>query len=102
MNDIIELRVTHEANHIIETGATVRATAAEFGTSKSTVHKDMVERLAKVKPALYDNVIKILEFNKNDRHNRGGEATRKKYQLMSEMEDIDHGNDKKKSSNYNR
>lgn len=98
MNDIIESRVTHEAYHIIETGATVRATAIEFGVSKSTVHKDMVERLPKIKPALVDEVIKVLEFNKNDRHNRGGEATRRKYQLMSEMEDVNHGRNGKKKS----
>ena len=64
---------------IIETGATVRATAQHFGISKSTVHKDLVQRLPQYNPVLFSQVRKILELNKAQRHIRGGIATRKKY-----------------------
>lgn len=65
--------------YIIETGATVRAAAKVFKVSKSTVHKDVTERLSKDNPQLYRSVKKILEKNKLERHIRGGMATRKKY-----------------------
>lgn len=65
--------------YIIEHRATVRQTAGKFGISKSTVHKDVSERLKTVKPSLYNEVKKILDFNKQERHIRGGEATRRKY-----------------------
>lgn len=65
--------------YIIEHKATVRQTAGEFGISKSTVHKDVSERLKTVKPSLYNDVKEVLNFNKQERHIRGGEATRKKY-----------------------
>lgn len=65
--------------YIIETGATVRAAAKVFSVSKSTVHKDVTERLSKDNPQLYHCVKKILEKNKSERHIRGGMATRKKY-----------------------
>lgn len=65
--------------YIIETGATVRATGKRFNISKSTVHKDVTERLSHVQPQLYKQVKKILEKNKQERHVRGGMATRKKY-----------------------
>ena len=67
------------AEYVIETGATVRATAAHFGVSKSTVHKDLTYKLRHINPSLYHKVKKILEINKSERHLRGGEATRKKY-----------------------
>ncbi len=67
------------AEHVIETGATVRATAHKFGISKSTVHKDLTYKLKRINPALYGEVKGILELNKSERHLRGGEATRKKY-----------------------
>ena len=67
------------AHYIIEHRATVRATAAQFGISKSTVHKDVTEALPHVNRALYDEVKTILETNKSERHLRGGEATRRKY-----------------------
>lgn len=70
------------ALHIIETGDTVRATAARFGISKSTVHKDITEKLAKHNPAMYKEVKPILDRNKSERHLRGGEATRQKYQQL--------------------
>ncbi len=67
------------AEYIIDTGDTVRAAAAKFGVSKSTVHKDITERLEKRNPAMYRDVKQVLEQNKAERHLRGGEATRQKY-----------------------
>jgi putative DeoR family transcriptional regulator (stage III sporulation protein D) len=67
------------ADYVIETGATVRQAAIHFGVSKSTVHKDLTDRLRISNKALYDEVKKILYKNKSERHIRGGEATRKKY-----------------------
>ena len=71
--------------YIIEHKATVRQTASEFGISKSTVHKDVSERLKKVKPSLYKEVRVILDINKQERHIRGGEATKQKYKELSEI-----------------
>ena len=65
--------------YILSTGATVRATAAVFNVSKSTVHKDVTERLSHDNPQLYRQVKAVLEKNKQERHIRGGMATRKKY-----------------------
>lgn len=67
------------AEYIIETGATVRATAKVFKISKSTVHKDVTERLFYVNRELYHQVKEVLEKNKSERHIRGGLATRRKY-----------------------
>ena len=67
------------AEHIIKTKDTVRKTASIFGISKSTVHKDVTERLKKINPALYREVTVILMQNKAERHLRGGEATKQKY-----------------------
>ena len=72
-------RATNIANYIIETNATVRTAASVFGVSKSTVHKDITERLESVNRSLANDVKKILNQNKAERHIRGGEATRKKY-----------------------
>ena len=69
--------------YIIEHKATVRQAASEFGISKSTVHKDVSERLKKVKPSLYKEVRVILDINKQERHIRGGEATKQKYKELS-------------------
>lgn len=79
MNDYIVERTLKEANHILETKDTVRATAKAFLISKSTVHKDMCERLEKINLNLYKSVQKIIQQNKNERHIRGGIATRDKY-----------------------
>ena len=76
--DIVD-RVIDEANFIIETGATVRKTAKIFHFSKSTVHKDVTERLILINSILYKEVKSVLEKNLAERHIRGGEATRKKY-----------------------
>ena len=70
------------ANYIYETKATVRQTAKIYGVSKSTIHKDVTERLNKVDPEMAKKVKNVLEYNKSERHIRGGEATRKKYQDM--------------------
>ncbi len=67
------------AQYVIDTGATVRQTAAYFGISKSTVHKDLSTKLRRVNKTLYMRVKDILEINKSERHIRGGEATKLKY-----------------------
>ena len=79
----IEGRAVSLAEYIIETGGTVRSAAARFGISKSTVHKDLTERLEQSDRALWLQVKAILERNKAERHLRGGEATRRKYQARS-------------------
>lgn len=68
------------AEYLIENGATVRQTAAKFGISKSTVHKDLSMKLKYINRAQYNLVKEILELNKSERHIRGGEATKRKYQ----------------------
>ncbi len=76
----IEERAVELANYIIDKKTTVRAAAKKFGISKSTVHKDVTERLARINHELADNVKSVLEENKAERHIRGGEATKAKYQ----------------------
>ena len=79
MKDNLNKRACELAVYMIETGATVRAAARHFGISKSTVHKDLTQRLEECNPLLYAQVRKILDLNKQERHIRGGMATRKKY-----------------------
>ena len=79
MDDFIEKRACELAVYMIETGATVRAVAQHFGISKSTVHKDLTYRLKQYNHSLYTQVREILDHNKQERHIRGGMATRKKY-----------------------
>ena len=79
MSDTIEQRACELAVYMIETGATVRATAKHFHISKSTVHKDIAQRLPKYNQILYAQVRKILDQNKQERHIRGGMATRRKF-----------------------
>jgi putative DeoR family transcriptional regulator, stage III sporulation protein D len=88
MQDYIMQRVMEITNYIMETGFTVRQTAQVFGVSKSTVHKDVTERLPQINVNLSHEVRKILERNKSERHLRGGEATRRKY-LFDEKDDQD-------------
>ncbi len=76
--DIID-RIIEEGNYVAETGATVRATAEVFGISKSTIHKDVSERLKSIDKELYRRVKKVLDKNLSERHIRGGEATKRKY-----------------------
>lgn len=85
MKKYIEDRAVEIANYIIESNATVRQAAKQFGISKSTVHKDCAERLAQVNPALAAQVRKVLDVNKAERHLRGGMATKEKY-LHQEVE----------------
>lgn len=79
MRTNIEERACELAEYIIDNRATVRSAAKKFGISKSTVHKDLSERLEHIDKALYVRVKAILEFNKSERHIRGGLATRRKY-----------------------
>ena len=79
MREIAENRAIILGEYIVETGATVRAAAKVFKISKSTVHKDVAERLRYKDPELFKKVKDVLEINKRERHNRGGMATRKKY-----------------------
>lgn len=74
-----EKRACEVAVYLIETGATVRAAAAHFGISKSTVHKDLTQTLRRVDYALYQKARQVLDKNKRERHIRGGLATRRKY-----------------------
>ena len=80
MIDTIEQRACELAVYIIETGATVRTAARHFGISKSTVHKDLSQRLPRCNRALYRQVRQVLDKNKAQRHIRGGMATKLKYQ----------------------
>ena len=79
MKEDLNKRACELAVYMIETGATVRASARHFGISKSTVHKDLTQRLAQCSKPLYTQVRSILELNKQERHIRGGMATRRKY-----------------------
>ena len=79
MRTSLEERACDLACYIIENRATVRAAAKKFGVSKSTVHKDLTERLPHVSPGLYREVRALLDQNKAERHIRGGLATRRKY-----------------------
>lgn len=83
MKYYIEERVLAEAQYIASTNCTVRAAAGVFGTSKSTVHKDMTERLPELSMSLYEAVEKILAENKAERHIRGGQATKAMYKLKA-------------------
>ena len=82
MKDYIETRVIALSDYIIETKSTVRQTAKKFGVSKSTVHKDIVERLPEINKAMAEEIKEILEENKAQRHIRGGIATKEKYKKL--------------------
>ncbi len=84
MKGIVEERAAMLGEYIIESKATVRTAARKFGISKSTVHKDVSQRLKSINPTLYKEVREILETNKSERHIRGGIATREKYLLKRE------------------
>ena len=73
------------ANYLIENGATVRSTAVRFGISKSTVHKDVTQILPHVNRSLYLHVKEVLDKNKNERHLRGGQATKQKYLIQEKI-----------------
>ncbi len=78
-NEEIESRAVEIAEYVIATGATVRSAAERFGISKSTVHKDLTERLKKISPKLHGEVSIVLAKNRAERHIRGGIATKNKY-----------------------
>ena len=80
MKDYIEERAVAIANYIIDHNATVRQTAKKFGISKSTVHKDVTDRLEHINPSLAAQARVVLDVNKSGRHIRGGLAPREKYQ----------------------
>ena len=79
MRDYIEQRALEMGEDIVEEGATVRQAAKKFGISKSTVHKDVTERLEQVNASLARDARKVLDINKSERHIRGGQATKAKY-----------------------
>ena len=90
MAETIEERACRLAVYIIETGATVRTAAQHFGISKSTVHKDLSQRLPQYNKRLYQQVRQVLDVNKAQRHIRGGLATRRKYQLTQKSKTQGH------------
>ncbi len=79
MNYDYDIRAVELANYIVENKATVRSAAKKFGVSKSTVHTDITVRLRRINPTLFSEVRKVLDVNKEERHIRGGIATREKY-----------------------
>ena len=83
MKGLPEERTIRLAQYMVEENATVRQTAARFGVSKSTVHKDITTRLKKLNAVLYDSVQEVLRTNKQERHIRGGMATREKYRARA-------------------
>ncbi len=83
MNEILEMRAIKLGEYISREKATVRKAAKCFGISKSTVHKDVSQRLQNINSSLYEEVKKVLEINKAQRHIRGGFATKNKYALKN-------------------
>ena len=95
MKDYIQKRVLDLSHYITDQQATVRQAARFFGVSKSTVHKDVTERLPDINHNLALEVKRILEINKSERHIRGGEATKRKYQTKVEITSKKGGYSKK-------
>jgi putative DeoR family transcriptional regulator (stage III sporulation protein D) len=89
LQNYIRKRAVRIAQHILHTSDTVRQTAEVFGISKSTVHKDVAERLPRIDKQLADEVKLILEKNKAERHIRGGEATRQKYAAYHQTQNME-------------
>lgn len=89
MRSSIEERVRDLAAFILENRTTVRAAAVRFGVSKSTVHKDMTERLPHMDAILYRQVRRVLDINKAERHIRGGLATKRKYRGVEALSEIE-------------
>ena len=97
LKDYIEERAVEIANYIIDYNATVRQTAKKFGISKSTVHKDVTDRLQQVNPTLAARARVVLDVNKSERHIRGGLATKEKYMSKlkaCEQSAVDKGSEK--------
>jgi putative DeoR family transcriptional regulator (stage III sporulation protein D) len=89
---IVEERAVELGEYIVEHKTTVRAAAGKFGVSKSTVHKDVAQRLKYIDPQLYRKVKVVLDYNKAQRHIRGGIATRMKYKKSAESRSEDSAN----------
>jgi Stage III sporulation protein D. len=87
------------ADYLIEHKATVRDTAQKYGISKSTVHKDITEKLKSVNKSLYEDAQEVLNFNKSERHIRGGEATKLKYMNRAEIKAVNQRTKKGGTSN---
>ncbi len=85
MWEYIEERAIRCAEYIVATGCTVRACSAHFNVSKSTVHKDVSERLRYIDEALFERVREVLNLNLRERHLRGGKATKEKYERRTAM-----------------
>lgn len=83
MRGNVEQRAVTLGRYIASTNATVRLAAKKYGISKSTVHKDVSDRLKNINPSLYKEVRKVLDINKEERHIRGGKATKEKYSKLS-------------------
>ena len=83
MNSLIIKRVIDEANYMKSTKETIREIASVFNVSKSTVHKDLHERLLELDPTLYEEIDSILKYHIDIRHIRGGESTKKKYKNLA-------------------
>ncbi|WP_434305319.1 sporulation transcriptional regulator SpoIIID [Clostridium botulinum] len=81
MKDYIRERALDVSNYVLNTKSTVRRTAKVFGVAKSTIHKDITERLPKINPEVAKKVKEILDYNKSERHIRGGQATKTKYKI---------------------
>ena len=88
MRDYIEERAEEIGQYIVESGATVRQTEKDFGVRKSTVHKDLTERLVKINPFLAARIRVVLDVNKAERHIRGGMATKEKYLHEREEQEV--------------
>lgn len=84
--EYIEQRAIESAQYTIENNSTIRQTARHMGVSKSTVHKDLKIRLKEINRSLYENVSEVLEVNKEERHIRGGVATKERYERLMEGE----------------
>ena len=82
MKDYIENRVLDVAKYIIDSKSTIRKTAKIFGVSKSTIHKDMTDRLPLINPQIAEQAKIVLDINKSERHIRGGKATKMKYKAI--------------------
>ncbi len=85
MDDLVGRRAVEIGRYIAETKCTVRQAAKKFGISKSTVHKDISERLEELDGDLYEQAEQVLQFNKAQRHIRGGNATKKKYEQVRKI-----------------
>ncbi len=83
MRDSVDIRAVELGEFIVKNKATVRSAAKAFGISKSTVHMDITSRLKSIDPILYSQARRVLDFNKSQRHIRGGLATRQRYKNLS-------------------